>query len=102
MARNIIATLSIGEGDPPGVILDLRADGRRLLSQPHHLEPSDTLTLADTLAEITGETDVRDVMRGLLEPVAAQLEQQVQQGAERQQRTEQALAAFREALDSKT
>jgi hypothetical protein len=91
----IIATLSI---DATGVVLDLRADGQPLLSKPKQLEPGDTLTLADALATVTGESDVRDVMRGLIAPVADQLEQRVQTNEAALERDKAALAAFQQAL----
>lgn len=96
---NIIATLSI---DQAGVVLDLRADGRPLLSKPKQLEPGDTLALADALASVTGETDVRDVMRGLLAPVADALEQRVTTNQAQLDKDKARLAAFQQALTPPT
>lgn len=91
----IICTLSI---DQTGVMLDLLADGQKLLSKPKQLEPGDTLTLADALASVTGETDVRDVIRGLMAPVADQLQKRVTTNKAALERDEAALAAFQQAL----
>src|SRR3954464_13204853 len=93
----IIATLSI---DQTGVVLDLRADGQPLLSKPKQLEPGDTLSLADALASVTGETDVRDAMRGMLAPVADALQQKVTAQSAALERDQARLTAFQQALDN--
>lgn len=92
---NIIATLTI---DQSGVVLTLSADGQPLLSKPKQLEPGDALALADALASVTGETDVQDVMRGLMAPVADTLEQRVSTTEAALERDKARLAAFKQAL----
>jgi hypothetical protein len=93
---NILATLAIGEGDPPGITLDLRADGHQLSQGT--VAPADAVMLADAVGQATGDPSAAAAVKQMFQPVVDALRTAVTQADELQQERKDALAAWEQAL----
>src|SRR4051812_18715691 len=100
MPMNIVATLTIGDGAPPGITIDVHADGRRL--NQGTVAPQDAIMLANAVAQATGDPTAAEAMKQMFAPVVQQLRAAVARGDTLQQERKDALASWEQALGTTT